>query len=121
MAINRLAKCSLVLIGAVCVASILLLTRGRPTSARSGKRAAGNNHADITSGFIVADGKASHTLANRMPEDRDGFTGLVHPLLHGNTRLEVSATWSTPDTIPRKLQETVPQVADAVFRTAHPA
>jgi len=32
--------------------------------------------------------------SNLSPEVRDGFRGDVHPLLHGRTRLEVTAEWS---------------------------
>jgi hypothetical protein len=59
--------------------------------------------------------------ANPSPEVANGFRGNVHPLLHGRTRLEVAAHWSTIGKGRDKLDENVPDVVYAIFRDAKPA
>jgi hypothetical protein len=62
--------------------------------------------------------------ANRSPEVRRGFPGEVHPLLHGQTRLQVAARWSA---FGKRLQKApvdadfFESVAEVLYREAKPA
>jgi hypothetical protein len=67
--------------------------------------------------------------ANRTADVADGFQGEVHPALHGETRLAVTARWTRPgrgrDKLDARvidnLEELLPEQMYAVFRDAKPA
>src|SRR5688572_28314910 len=61
-------------------------------------------------GKVIKIHKPIPVAANRSAEVGDGFRGAVHPLLHGQTRLEVTAHWTPIER--RRLNFDVP---DAVF------
>lgn len=58
---------------------------------------------------------------NRGEETPDGFQGEVHPLLHGQTRLEVAAHWSGVGTGRDRLDKSVPAKVYRLFSEFSPA
>jgi hypothetical protein len=59
--------------------------------------------------------------ANRSADVPDGFRGAVHPiLLHGKTKLELTAHWTQIGKGRDKLDEYAPETVYAVFRDAKP-
>jgi hypothetical protein len=58
---------------------------------------------------------------NRGPEVLDGFRGDVHPLLHGHTRLEVTAQWTKVGEGRDKLHTHLNHSLYAWFTELHPA
>ncbi len=53
---------------------------------------------------------------NRGPAVLDGFRGDVHPLLHGQTKLEVTAHWTPVGKGREKIHENVPEEVYRLFR-----
>jgi hypothetical protein len=70
------------LVGAACV--VWFVIPGEPTATKE-------LQADRDP---VPPHRAIPVSVNRGPEVRDGFRGEVHPMLHGQTRLEVTAHWA---------------------------
>jgi hypothetical protein len=58
---------------------------------------------------------------NRGDDVRDGFRGLVHPLLKGQTRLAVAAHWTPLGRGRDELEKTVPQSVYRMFTELTPA
>jgi hypothetical protein len=58
--------------------------------------------------------------ANRGSDVPEGFTGAVHPLLHGRTKLDVKTTWTPIGKGRDKLDEFIPKKLYALFHDVKP-
>jgi hypothetical protein len=114
--IRKILRVSLAIISAVFVISVLYLaTNPRKASPRTGKFSVRDDDLRKAIEPMSPGEQEQRIRANRMPEDGDGFRGLVHPLLHGKTNLQVTAHWSPPKTAPHKLEQNAPQMVDTVL------
>jgi hypothetical protein len=86
------AKAALVVALVLAVGAVAYLSQYRGGAGRDGPAPAGQSPAGPKSAGLL---QPVPVALNRGPEVRDGFRGEVHPLLSGQTRLEVTAHWTS--------------------------
>ena len=97
-----------------------LLPERTPTARDSAR--AGRNRETSQAASENASSKEPVPVANNRGADvRDGFRGAVHPLLHGSTRLDVTAHWTQVGEGRDKFQRVVSQSIYAWFKDLQPA
>jgi hypothetical protein len=105
---------------ASCVIFVLYVaSQTKKKDSRGGKAAPNGSRSRAES---AGDAEPEQRIAaNRLPGDRDGFRGPVHPLLFGSTRLTVKAIWCPPAGRPHKLEQNAPELVNTLLHAARPA